>query len=86
MLFIFCLVKRVIFCLRDTQIVDCSFFAAVLNMVKPVFNWVYRRAVMIGQMKIYEHFKQWEMLYNFLTETTTSTQSETPVFAFLVNM
>ena len=54
--------KQIIFRFRDTQIVNCSFFAAVRNMVKTVFNWVHWRAVMIRQMKINEHFKLWETL------------------------
>ncbi|EXZ76147.1 hypothetical protein M144_4648 [Bacteroides fragilis str. 3-F-2  len=61
-MFIFCLMKQIIFRFRDTQIVNCSFFAAVRNMVKTVFNWVHWRAVMIRQMKINEHFKLWETL------------------------
>ena len=71
MLFIFCLVKRIIFRLRDTQVVNCSFFAAIRNMVKPVFNGVHWLAVMIRQMKVNEHFKLWETLYNFFMARKT---------------
>ncbi|MCQ4921352.1 hypothetical protein NE700_21905, partial [Phocaeicola vulgatus] len=56
-LFIFCMINQIIFRFRDTQIVKYSFFPAVRNMVKPDFNWVHCRDVMIRQMKINEQFK-----------------------------